>query len=68
LEQREAEQTNEHLKSQLDSIKGSVTDWNKIVLVYEPVWAIGTGKAATPEMAQDAHKFIREWVTTSVNE
>jgi len=31
----------------------------KVVVAYEPVWAIGTGKTATPEMAADAHRFIR---------
>lgn len=35
-------------------------DMQKIVIAYEPVWAIGTGKTATPQQAQDAHKFIRD--------
>ena len=34
--------------------------WNSIVLAYEPVWAIGTGETASPEQAQEMHKFIRE--------
>jgi len=37
-------------------------DWEQIVLAYEPVWAIGTGETATPEQAQEMHKFIREVV------
>jgi triosephosphate isomerase len=37
-------------------------DWEKIVLAYEPVWAIGTGETASPEQAQDMHEFIRETV------
>jgi triosephosphate isomerase len=37
-------------------------DWEKIVLAYEPVWAIGTGETASPEQAQEMHKFIRETV------
>ena len=37
-------------------------DWEQIVLAYEPVWAIGTGETATPEQAQEMHKFIRETV------
>jgi triosephosphate isomerase (TIM) len=37
-------------------------DWKKIVLAYEPVWAIGTGETASPEQAQDMHEFIRETV------
>jgi triosephosphate isomerase (TIM) len=36
--------------------------WNNIVLAYEPVWAIGTGETASPEQAQEMHKFIRETV------
>jgi triosephosphate isomerase len=34
--------------------------FEKIVIAYEPIWAIGTGKVATPEIAADAHRFIRE--------
>ena len=34
-----------------------------IILAYEPVWAIGTGRNATPEQAQEAHAFIRQWLT-----
>lgn len=37
-------------------------DWEKIILAYEPVWAIGTGETATPEQAQEMHKFIRETI------
>ena len=36
--------------------------WNKIVLAYEPVWAIGTGETASPEQAQEMHYFVRETV------
>ncbi len=38
-------------------------NWENIVLAYEPVWAIGTGETATPEQAQEMHKFIRETIT-----
>ncbi|MCK5288628.1 MAG: triosephosphate isomerase, partial [Candidatus Omnitrophica bacterium] len=34
----------------------------KIIIAYEPVWAIGTGKTATPEQAEEIHKFIRDWI------
>jgi len=37
-------------------------DWKKIILAYEPVWAIGTGETASPEQAQEMHAFIRELV------
>lgn len=39
------------------------TAWKKIVLAYEPVWAIGTGETASPEQAQEMHAFIRKTVT-----
>ena len=37
-------------------------DWSSIVLAYEPVWAIGTGETASPEQAQDMHKFVRNLI------
>ena len=39
--------------------------WEKIILAYEPVWAIGTGETASPEQAQEMHEFIRETVRKS---
>ena len=68
LEEREAEQTNEVIAKQLAGAKDSISDWKKIVVAYEPVWAIGTGKVATPEQAQEAHAFIRDWIKTNVSE
>ena len=38
------------------------TDWRNFVLPYEPVWAIGTGETASPDQAQEMHKFIRDLV------
>jgi triosephosphate isomerase len=61
LEQREAGQTMQVLEKQvragLDSV--ALTDGGQLVVAYEPVWAIGTGKTATEAQAQEAHSFIR---------
>jgi triosephosphate isomerase len=64
LEQREAGQTEQVVGKQVDgTLAGLSADLiAKSVLAYEPVWAIGTGKTATPEMAQTVHKFIRQKV------
>ena len=43
-------------------------DWEKIVIAYEPVWAIGTGKVATPDQAQEVHSAIRSWLKDNVSE
>jgi triosephosphate isomerase len=43
-------------------------DWANVAIAYEPVWAIGSGLTATPEMAQETHKSIREWIATNVSE
>lgn len=61
LEQREAGKTFEVIKDHLENgLKGvSLEEVKRIVIAYEPVWAIGTGKTATPEQAQEAHSFIR---------
>ncbi len=61
LEQREAGETLEVVKTQLLGGLEGVEEANmpKVVIAYEPVWAIGTGKTATPEMAQEVHAAIR---------
>ena len=67
LDEREAGTTNDVLKAQLTACLPSISDWSKIVLAYEPVWAIGTGKVATPEQAQETQAFVRSWLTESVS-
>ena len=62
LEQREANKTTEVVLSQLKAVADKVKDWSKIVVAYEPVWAIGTGKVATTEQAQEVHDKIRQWI------
>jgi triosephosphate isomerase (TIM) len=70
LEEREAGKTNEVLKRQLDGGFNdmSAEDMKSLVIAYEPVWAIGTGKTATPAIAQEAHKFIREWIKAAFSQ
>ncbi|GMH93833.1 hypothetical protein TL16_g12733 [Triparma laevis f. inornata] len=41
-------------------------DWENVAIAYEPVWAIGTGKTATPEMAQETHAEIRAYVASAL--
>jgi len=41
-------------------------DWDKVAIAYEPVWAIGTGLTATPEMAQETHADIRKYIADNV--
>jgi len=55
--------------SQLEPVAKILTesDWAKIAIAYEPVWAIGTGLTATPEMAQETHKNIRDWIAENVS-
>ena len=62
LEQREAGQTLKVLEDQVRAGLAGIepTDGNQLVVAYEPVWAIGTGKTATEAQAQEAHRFIRE--------
>ncbi|MEJ2106582.1 MAG: triose-phosphate isomerase [Acidiferrobacteraceae bacterium] len=62
LEEREAGDTEEVVARQLDVVIGidGIAAFSDAVIAYEPVWAIGTGKTATPDQAQDVHRFIRE--------
>jgi len=51
---------------QLEQVKG-LLDPAKVVIAYEPVWAIGTGEVATPEQAQETHAALRKWIADSVS-
>ena len=57
--EREAGQTEAVLRRQVEAIAAAVNETDDVVLAYEPVWAIGTGRTATPEIAQEAHSFIK---------
>jgi len=68
-EEREAGTTMDVCAKQLEPAAKilSEEDWANVAIAYEPVWAIGTGLTATPEMAQETHKSIRDWVAENVS-
>jgi len=67
LEEREAGQTEAVCIRQMQAIKENVSDWSRVVIAYEPVWAIGTGKVATPDQAQEVHVVLRKWLAANVS-
>ena len=68
LEQRESNQTIEVVTAQLQAVKEKISDWSKIVVAYEPIWAIGTGKVASTEQAQEVHAALRAWLKKEVSD
>ena len=64
LEAREADRVQEVIPSQLERALRELTDpqASRIIIAYEPVWAIGTGRTATPELAEKVHFLIRDWL------
>ena len=66
LEEREAGQVGAIIAAQLDAVLhvGGVDAFRQMVVAYEPVWAIGTGKTASPEEAQAVHALIREKISS----
>lgn len=67
LEERNDNRTLEVCVNQVKTIVDNVSNWDNLVLAYEPVWAIGTGKTATPQMAQEVHFLLRDWLATNVS-
>jgi triosephosphate isomerase len=57
--EREAGETEAVLTRQVGAIADGIAELDDLVVAYEPVWAIGTGKTATPEIAQEAHAFVK---------
>ena len=64
LEEREANKQNEVVKAELAGsvFNLSAEEWKNIVIAYEPIWAIGTGKTATAEQAEEIHAYIRSCI------
>jgi triosephosphate isomerase (TIM) len=72
LAQRDANTTFDVVEQHLRGVFGAIgtpdaAQLDKIVIAYEPVWAIGTGRTATPAQAQEVHAFIRGWLTKNVS-
>ncbi len=65
LDQREADQHFDVIKAQIEEVLEDLTaeQYAKLIVAYEPVWAIGTGKTASADQAQEIHAFIREVLT-----
>ena len=70
LDQRKAGSHFVVVQSQLETVLFDLnsTEWSKIILAYEPVWAIGTGETASPEQAQDIHAYIRGLIASKYDE
>lgn len=68
-EEREGGTTMTVCASQLEPLANILepADWANVAIAYEPVWAIGTGLTATPEMAQETHADIRKWMADNVS-
>jgi triosephosphate isomerase len=60
LKEREANRTNGIITDQFTNSFEGIKDFEKLVIAYEPIWAIGTGKTATAKQAQEVHKLLRE--------
>jgi triosephosphate isomerase len=70
LDAREGGTTFEVLDEQMKPLAAALSEeeWDKVVLAYEPVWAIGTGKTATPEQAEETHAYLRKWLKDNVSD
>jgi len=66
LEERESDRTRDVVERQVSAVieRAGIASFASAVIAYEPVWAIGTGKTATPEQAQEVHAFIRAMIAS----
>ena len=67
LEEREDELTFATIERQLSIGLRGLTEKDELIIAYEPVWAIGTGRTATPEQAQEVHRWIRSWLLRRIS-
>lgn len=68
LKEREADQTFAVCERQLKALVSAIDNWSNVVIAYEPVWAIGTGKVATPDQAEEVHDAVRKWLADNVSQ
>lgn len=70
LEERKAQKAFDVIERELCGCLSQISaeDLNSVVIAYEPIWAIGTGETATPEIAQEVHAFIRAWLVKHYSE
>ena len=69
MNERESGETFNIIQKQLDTCLSNLSEnINKVVIAYEPIWAIGTGKTATPSQAEEVHTFIREQIKKNFTE
>ncbi|KAL7201708.1 hypothetical protein ACSBR1_033410 [Camellia fascicularis] len=66
LEQRESGSTMSVVAAQTKAIADKISHWSNVVIAHKPVWAIGTGKVATPAQAQEVHFELRNWLQENV--
>eukprot|EP00915_Cephaloidophora_sp_WS-2016_P006190 GHVH01008162.1.p1 GENE.GHVH01008162.1~~GHVH01008162.1.p1 ORF type:complete len:254 (+),score=47.60 GHVH01008162.1:49-810(+) len=66
-QERESGETMKVIERQLTDLFPLIKDWSRVVIAYEPVWAIGTGLTASPEMAEATHKDIRALIEKKVS-
>ncbi|CAL5377050.1 unnamed protein product [Camellia sinensis] len=67
LNEREEGKTFDVCFQQMKAFADAVPSWDNVVIAYEPVWAIGTGKVATPQQAQEVHVAVRDWLKKNVS-
>jgi len=68
LDERESGKTFDVCFKQLKAFADALPSWDNVVIAYEPVWAIGTGKVASPEQAQEVHVAVRDWLKKNVSD
>lgn len=67
LEERESGKTFDVCFQQMKAFSDNISNWDNVVIAYEPVWAIGTGKVASPQQAQEVHVAVRDWLKKNVS-